>query len=111
MGEDVEEGRLSRTTFSVRIIATKTINESICCDSRRSHESEQLAGFDDTVDIAEKSLRLLRLAVPDGDGDTLPSEAPDVGVGQLSVVATNHLLDVGHLAVTPAVLVRPESAW
>jgi hypothetical protein len=110
MGEDVQKSRLSCTTnFGVSIIATRTINNGVCRDLRRSHESEQLARLYDTINIAENGLGLLGLAVLDGDGDTLPPEAPDVGVGQLSVVATNHLLDVGHLAATPAVLVRNES--
>lgn len=77
-------------------------------DLRRSHEGEQLARLDNTVDIAEDGLWLLRLAVLDGDSDTLPAKAADVCVCQLSIVAADHLLNVGHLVVAPAIRVRSE---
>lgn len=75
---------------------------------RRSHEGEQLATLDNAINIAQDGLGLLRLTVLDGDCDTLPAEAADVGVGQLGVVAANHLFNVRHLAVTPAIRVRSE---
>ena len=74
--------------------------------SRRTHEGKELAGLDDAIDIGEDSLGLLSLAVLDGDGDTFPAKTPDVGVGQLGVVATNHLLDVRHLVVASAITRR-----
>jgi len=75
-------------------------------DLRRSHEGEQLTRLDDAVNIAKNGLGLLGLAVFDSDSDTLPSKAADVGVGQLGVVAANHLFDVRHFVVTPAIRVR-----
>jgi hypothetical protein len=107
--ENVQKSRLSGTT--VLEVSTATSDLLVECaggDLRRSHEGEQLARLDDTVDIAENGLGLLGLAVLDSDSDTLPAEAANVGVGQLCVVAANHLLDVGHFAVTPAILVRSE---
>lgn len=73
---------------------------------RRSHEGQQLAGLDDTIDVGQNGLGLLRLAVLDGDGDALPAKAADVGVGELGVVAPDHLLDVRHLAVPSAIWSR-----
>jgi len=58
------------------------------CDSRRSHEGQQFTRLDDAVDIAEDSLWLLRVAILNCDSDTLPAEAPDIFVRQLSVVTT-----------------------
>jgi hypothetical protein len=107
VGEDVQKSRLSGTTeSSVSNTFIIDIDQSAGGDLRRSHEGEQLARLYDTVNIAEDSLRLLCLAVLDSDSDTLPAKAANVGVGQLRVVAANHLLDVGHFAVTPAVLGR-----
>jgi hypothetical protein len=77
-------------------------------DLRGSHKGEQLARLYDTIDIAEDGLGLLRLAVLDGDSDTLPAKAADVCVCQLSVVAADHLLNVGHLVVAPAIGIRSE---
>ena len=66
---------------------------------RRAHESQQLAGLDNAIDIAEDGLGLLRLPVLDRDCDALPAEAADVGVGELGVVTADHLLNVRHLGV------------
>jgi hypothetical protein len=107
--EDVQKSRLSGTTvLTVSIVTTDLFIECAGGDLRRPHEGEQLARLDDTVDIAENGFGLLSLAVLDSDSDTLPAEAANVGVGQLRVVAANHLLDVGHFAVAPAILVRSE---
>ena len=96
MCENVEECRLSRAAAAI-------VSERSCQSSgehvRRSHESQQLAGLDDTIDIAEDGLWLLRLSVLDRDRDALPPEAADVGVGELGVVTADHLLNVRHLGV------------
>ena len=42
------------------------------------------------------------MAVLDSDGDALPAKAADVGVGELGVVTTYHLLNVGHRGVGAA---------
>lgn len=109
MRENVKKGRLAGTTdLIVSIAVIDNMAERKGGDLRRSHEREQLARLDDTVDITEDGLGLLGLAVLDSDGDTLPAEAANVGVGQLGVVAANHLFDVGHLVVTPAIWGRSE---
>ena len=109
MRENVKKGRLAGTTdVIVSIAVIDVMNERKGGDLRRSHEREQLARLDDTVDITQDGLGLLGLAVLDSDGDTLPAEAANVGVGQLGVVAANHLFDVGHFVVTPAIWGRSE---
>ena len=77
-------------------------------DLRRTHKGKQLARLYDTVDIAEDGLGLLRLTVLDGDSDTFPTEAADVCVCQLGVVAADHFFDVRHLVVAPAIGIRSE---
>ena len=91
---------LSKCQMSVQAMTTRHHRHL-----RRAHERKQLACLDNAINIAKDSLRLLRLTVFDRDSDALPAEAADVGVGQLSVVAADHLLNVGHLAVTPPVRV------
>lgn len=70
---------------------------------RRAHKREQLAGLDDTIHVRQQCLGLLRLAVLDSDRDTLPGETPKVSIGELGIVAPNHLLNIRHLAVVLAV--------
>lgn len=82
------------------------VYEDEVLDLRRSHESEQLTSLDDAIDVGEDGLGLLRLTVLDCDCDALPAKAPDVGVGELGVVAPDHLLDVRHLAVSSAIRSR-----
>jgi hypothetical protein len=112
MGEDIHKSRLSRTTrlsISAKFTPTKAFNENVGGELWRPHEGEQLARLDDTFNIAENGLGLLGLAVLYGDGGALPAEVADFGVGQLCVIVTDHLFDIGHFAVTPAVLGR--SVW
>ena len=64
-------------------------------DKRRTHDSHQLSGIDNTADIVENGLVLVSLTVLDCDRDTSPEKAADVVVGELGIIA-HHLLDVGH---------------
>jgi len=73
---------------------------------RRSHERKQFARLDNAIDVREDVLGLLCMPVLDRDCDAFPTEAPDVGVCELCVIASDHLLDVGHFVVAFALCER-----
>lgn len=93
-------------------LAETSATRIACHDIRRSHESQKLTSLDDAINIAKEGLWLLRLSVLDGDCDALPAEAANIGVGELGVVTANHLFNVGHFAVSPAILQRRrQNGW
>ena len=72
-------------------------------DIRWAHQRQQLTSLNDTINIVQDGLWLLCLSILHCDCDALPPKAADVRVGELGIVAANHLFNVRHFAIAAAV--------